>query len=198
MTKNPLKGSYRLNEQIKLIGNAKAFSGANITDANVTYRVVRNTIYPYYPYYSRGFMPPQGAEMEIINGTTATSDTGSFQIVFKAIPDKQVSAKQLPVYSYTIYTDVTDVNGETHSAETSVSVGTNALNLEVPIPEVLNNEKDVAFPIHKFYRLHNLNKKSLENAIGNNRIYIPSQKRSSKRIFQGMNMRMKTTEANGK
>lgn len=147
ITFNPLKGSYRLNEQIKITGNAKAFSGSKITDATVTYRVVRNTILPYYSYDAKGFLPPPASETEITNGTTVTSDTGSFVIIFKAVPDKRVSAKRAPTYSYTVFADVTDLNGETHGSETVVTVGYTALNLEIPVPETINNASVKAYPI---------------------------------------------------
>ena len=43
-----VKGTYRLGDQIKIKGFAKAFSGANIDNAEVKYRVVRITRYPYW------------------------------------------------------------------------------------------------------------------------------------------------------
>ena len=43
-----VKGTYRLGDQIKIKGFARAFSGANIDNADVKYRVVRNARYPYW------------------------------------------------------------------------------------------------------------------------------------------------------
>ena len=41
-----LKGSYKLDEEVKVKGFAKAYSGANIDQAKVSYRVVRNASFP--------------------------------------------------------------------------------------------------------------------------------------------------------
>ncbi|MGB3948669.1 MAG: MG2 domain-containing protein, partial [Bacteroidia bacterium] len=74
---NPVEGSYRLNEKIKVEGLAKAFSGAMIDGAEVKYRVVRNASFPSWWYWWRGYYP-QSAQMEITNGVTKSNDTGSF------------------------------------------------------------------------------------------------------------------------
>lgn len=148
----PVKGNYRLNEQIQVNGVAKAFSGASISGAAVKYRVVRNAIYPFMPFYYRSYMPPS-SQMEIVNGTTTTSDTGSFLIQFKAIPDASLSKKLVPSYSYTVYADVTDINGETHSSEKYLVVGYAALNLEMELPENLNKAGENEFQI----RITNMN-----------------------------------------
>ncbi|MBK7692413.1 MAG: hypothetical protein IPJ31_15340 [Bacteroidetes bacterium] len=40
-----------------------------------------------------------------------------------------------PIFDYTIYADVTDLNGETRSGETIVSVGYESLLLKIETPE---------------------------------------------------------------
>jgi uncharacterized protein YfaS (alpha-2-macroglobulin family) len=84
--------------------------------------------------------------MEIANGTTSTSDTGAFVIVFNAIPDAKASKNAS--FNYTINVDVTDINGETHSSQKVLTVGSTALELTVDIPENVEKSKDVEFPVH--------------------------------------------------
>ncbi len=144
---NPVLGSYRLNENIKVNGIAKAYSGANIDGAEVKYRVVRNASFPYWWYWWRGYYP-QSAQMEITNGVTISNDTGAFFVDFKAIPDLSIPKSYEPTYSYTIYADVTDINGETHSSQTYVSAAYTALNLNVSIPTLLEKENKKAFAIY--------------------------------------------------
>lgn len=143
---NPVLGSYRLNENIKVNGIAKAYSGANIDGAEVKYRVVRNASFPYWWYWWRGYYP-QSAQMEITNGVTASNDTGAFFIDFKALPDLTIPKSYQPTYSYTVYADVTDINGETHSSQTYVSAAYTALNLNIGIPNLLEKENKNAFVI---------------------------------------------------
>lgn len=143
----PVEGSYRLNENIKVNGNAVAYSGAKIDGAEVKYRVVRNASFPYWWYYWRGYYP-QSPQMEITNGVTASNDTGAFFIDFKAIPDLSIPKSYQPTYFYTIYADITDINGETHSSQTSVSVAYTALNLNVSLPAMLAKNNKDAFAIY--------------------------------------------------
>lgn len=147
VTFNPVEGSYRLNENIKVNGNAIAYSGAKIDGAEVKYRVVRNASFPYWWYWWRGYSP-QSPQMEILNGATTSNDTGAFFINFKAIPDLSIPESYQPTYSYTVYADVTDINGETHSSETYVNVAYTALNLNVSIPAMLEKENKDAFAIY--------------------------------------------------
>ncbi len=147
VTFKPVEGSYRLNESIKATGIAKAYSGALIDGAEVKYRVVRNASFPYWWYWWRGYYPTS-AEMEITNGVTTTNDTGAFFVDFKAIPDQSIPKSYQPTYNYTIYADVTDINGETHSSQTYVSAAYTALNLNVDIPSMLEKENTGAFAIY--------------------------------------------------
>ncbi len=147
VTFNPVKGSYRLGENIKVNGIAKAYSGANIDGAEVKYRVVRNASFPYWWYWWRGYYP-QSAQMEITNGATVSNDTGAFFVDFKAIPDLSIPKSYQPTYSYTIYADVTDINGETHSSQTYVNAAYTALNLNISIPSLLEKENKDAFAIY--------------------------------------------------
>ncbi len=132
---NPLKGSFKLNETIKVTGNAQAFSGANIDGAEVKYRVVRNASFPYWFWYRWGFYP-SSPQIEIVNGATKTDEKGQFEIDFKAIPDLSIDKKVEPTFSYTIYADVTDINGETHSSSKVVYVGYKALTLNIPVSNI--------------------------------------------------------------
>ncbi len=143
---NPVKGSYRLDEKIKVSGLAKAYSGAKIDGAEVKYRVVRNGSFPYWWYWWRGYYP-HSPQMEITNGVTTSNDTGTFFIDFKAIPDLSIPKSYQPTYSYTIYADVTDINGETHSSQTVVNAAYTALNLNVAIPTLIEKENKDAFVI---------------------------------------------------
>lgn len=151
VTFNPVKGNYRLNDQIQVTGLAKTFSGASLSGGEVKYRVVRNATYrPYYFYKS--YLPP-APQMEIINGTTTVSDTGSFVVNFKAIPDASIPKRNSPSYSYTVYADVTDINGETHSAQKELSIGYKSLKLDIDLPETMDRSKEADFPV----RITNMN-----------------------------------------
>ncbi|MEI6124477.1 MAG: alpha-2-macroglobulin family protein [Bacteroidota bacterium] len=130
---NPVKGSYKLGEKVSVKGTAKAYSGSNIDNAQVNYRVVRTTSFPYWWYYWYGYYPTS-ATMEIANGKTTTNDVGEFTIDFKAVPDYKVSKKSEPTFTYQVVADVTDINGETRSTTTTVVAAYKALMVAVNTP----------------------------------------------------------------
>jgi hypothetical protein len=128
-----LKGSYHINDSIKITGSAKAYAGNNIDGASVKYRVVRQAHYPY-PWLSWRWGVPESSSEEIGHGEIKTNADGKFNISFAAIPDKSIKKELEPVFEYTVSADVTDINGETRSAETQVPVGYKALNLSISLP----------------------------------------------------------------
>ena len=134
VTFDPLKESYKLGQEITINGLAKAYAGNFIDGAKVSYRVVRNSIFPYRDYFwSRYFRP--FPEMEITSVETSTSPEGRFSVSFMATPDSRVNEKFKPAFSYSLQVTVTDINGENRTGEQSVMVGKQALFLDVNIPE---------------------------------------------------------------
>jgi uncharacterized protein YfaS (alpha-2-macroglobulin family) len=132
------EGTYRVNDSIKVTGTAKAYAGNNIDGAKVSYRVVREVRYPIWWGYYRGIYTRSSDAMEITNGNTVTDAKGEFNITFKAIPDETVSKKDQPTFDYKVSVDITDVNGETRSASTNVSVSYQALKLDIIADEKMN------------------------------------------------------------
>ncbi|MBK8496208.1 MAG: hypothetical protein IPL50_15240 [Chitinophagaceae bacterium] len=133
------KGTYRINDSIEVTGTAKAYAGNNIDGAKVSYRVVRKVRYPIWwgwGYFKR-FPTGNTEEMEITNGITHTDAKGEFKITFKAIPDETVDKKDQPTFYYEVSADITDINGETRSGNTSVAVAYQALQLNIDMPETL-------------------------------------------------------------
>ena len=151
-----VKGSYALNEKISVTGFANTFSGANLNDVEVKYRVVRNTSFPFYNWRYRNYYNwcyRNNPSTEIIIGTLKTDSEGKFVVEFNTIPDLAVLKESNPTFNYTINADVVDVTGETRSAQTNVTVGYVALSVDSEIPEIISSES------HDEYRIitRNLN-----------------------------------------
>ncbi|CAM1334948.1 alpha-2-macroglobulin family protein [Tenacibaculum aestuariivivum] len=135
----PVTQTFKVNDIITVNGFAKAFSGANVTNAKVVYRVHRKVQYPSW-WYWRGANSSVEAQ-EITHGETITDASGNFSIQFKAIPDESVNKESLPVFNYEITADITDVNGETRSTTTIVNVGYHALLASLQINSMLNKDE---------------------------------------------------------
>ncbi len=142
-----VKGSFKLNDKIKVDGFARAYSGAAIDGAQVSYRIVRQAKFPFWWWCRWGYYPTS-PEVEIANGLTKTDAVGKFAIDFTAIPDKTVDPLSEPTFAYEIYVDVTDINGETHSNTSSVTVGYKALKVGVTTPNINKDEQpSIQWPI---------------------------------------------------
>lgn len=134
----PVKGIFKVNDTVKVKGIATALAGSTITDAKVVYRVVRKARYPRWCWW----IPTPNNSQEIEQGETKTDTDGNYTISFKAIPDASVSKKNQPTFYYTVYADVTDVNGETRSTETEVAVGYHSLNLAIQSKDKIEVSED--------------------------------------------------------
>ncbi|HMK02972.1 MAG TPA: alpha-2-macroglobulin family protein [Ferruginibacter sp.] len=149
------KGTYRVHDSIHITGTAKAYAGNNIDGAKVSYRVVRKVRYPIWwewGFYKRFPVGP-AEQTEVANGITTTDAKGEFKIHFKALPDEDVDKKSQPTFYYEVSADITDINGETRSANTTVAVAYQSLKLDIDMPEKIPGDSLKAFRI----RSSNLN-----------------------------------------
>ncbi len=145
VTFEPVKGSYKLDEEVTVTGTAKAYAGNSIGQATVNYRIVRNAFNPW-PYRWGHIYPPQ-QPVEIASGQTETDTDGNFAITFKAIPGNPSGGNVKQSYSFVVNADVTDINGETQTGNTAVNVGAEALMLNTDIPENINQEEPENYKI---------------------------------------------------
>jgi hypothetical protein len=139
VTFNPVEGTFKLGDKVKVKGLAKSYAGSVVDGAKVKYRIVRSASFPYWCYWRWGYRP-YSKSLEVTHGEMVSDENGNFEIEFESSEDKTVSRKYYPTYTYTVYADVTDINGETHSASKYVRVGRNAMELSIWMPENLNVE----------------------------------------------------------
>ncbi len=138
---NPVSETFKVNDSVTVKGTALAYAGSNITNAKVVYRVHRNVQYPSWYFWRRPWFNTE--PQEITFGESTTNDKGEFEITFKAIPDDSVDKKGLPVFNYEITADVTDINGETRSATTTVNVGYHAMIASILVDSKIDkSQKD--------------------------------------------------------
>jgi len=127
------KEAPRLEEMVSVGGRAMSYTGAAVDGAKVTYRVVRLVRMPWWWRGYRAFASPwiRSPSQEIAHGSTTTGADGTFNIRFKAIPDRRVPEKDDPRFIFQVNVDVTDSAGETRSCERSVYAGYTALEARI-------------------------------------------------------------------
>lgn len=139
---NDLIGDYQINDSISVEGIAESFAGSKITEAKVVYRVQRTTRYNFYRWWY-----PVSTSKEIANGESITNKDGSYSIKFKALADETLDPKNLPIFNYTVFIDVVDINGETHSTSKVYSIGYQNIFIVNNIPETVNSNEDLSITI---------------------------------------------------
>jgi hypothetical protein len=66
-------------------------------------------------------------------GIATTNEKGEFDVKFVALPDLSYGKSEHLLFSYDISVDVTDLNGETHSASKRMLVGYTSLQLNLDL-----------------------------------------------------------------
>jgi uncharacterized protein YfaS (alpha-2-macroglobulin family) len=111
--------SQVLNSMITVKGIAKTYSGATVSNAAVTYRVIRNARYPNW-YNWR--MPTPREPYLIASSATQTDAEGNFTVAFKAISEAISLTEPSPYFTFTVEADVTDLRGETQSGKFDITL----------------------------------------------------------------------------
>ena len=137
---DPVEGAPQLHRVVVVKGKATAYAGSPVTDAAVTWRVVRNARFPR-PWWLGTDRFPMSRAMEIASGTGITGPGGEFEVRFPAIPDEAIAPSLSPVFTYTVQVTVADASGETHDARSTVSAGYESLILTTNLGEAVNRDE---------------------------------------------------------
>ncbi len=143
----PIEEKVAFGDVVTVKGKAQAYAGSNVDGAKVQYRVVRQVFFPWRWGWGRrgGFFNQE--EMELSNGETITDANGDFAVTFTAVPDPKASRKWQPAFRYTVYADVTDINGETRSGEKSIQLAWQSLLASLNVPESVDRSAPPAVTI---------------------------------------------------
>lgn len=143
----PVEGEYRVNDSVRLVGYARAYSGSTVGNAYVRYRVTRSVSYPWFPWRYHWIIPRPGEEEQIATGETYTDAQGQFKLSFRALPEAGGNRYGQAVYTYSVNVDVTDQSGEVREAQTRVRVGKTAFTLSMDIPGRIDKSRGHSYLI---------------------------------------------------
>jgi len=142
----PTEKSFKLGDSVEVKGTAKSYSGFPLSNAKVSWTVTRSTYFPY-TYWGYGYGNYSTGGVVMSNGEAVTDNEGGYKINFKAKPDLTIPEMYSPAFTYSVYADVTDINGETHSASRIIRVGYTALVLSENISGNLNVGEELKFNV---------------------------------------------------
>lgn len=121
----PIRHTYKFEEEIVLKGKAESYSGVKLQGATVDYRITRQQMRWW------GWL---GNADHFAEGVVQTDSEGAFEIHFT--PEKPNSYGRWPsIYSFVVEASVTDINGETSTSTYTVTVGDVSMILALEMPD---------------------------------------------------------------
>lgn len=118
----PVEKTYSFGDKVNVKGTVQSFSGINIQDTEVKYRISRRS-----HWLSRVW----SSEVQINEGSVSTREDGSFSIEFPAEKPFSNKESKREFYDYIVEVTVTNSNGETQTETTTIPVGDVALILSI-------------------------------------------------------------------
>lgn len=116
ITFDTIRNEYKYGQTIELKGKVATFSGIPLSKTMVNFDIKRENIRNRYFWW----YPNEYSNENSVLGKAETNEQGEFTI--KIDLKKDENTKGIQVHNYKVNTTVTDLNGETQSAETNVKV----------------------------------------------------------------------------
>ena len=128
------KEQYKLNQEVTVRGDVKAYAGFGLDDVEYTYRVVRKTSFPWRCWW---WWYPVVDDEQITHGKARTDENGKFAITFNLKPSKTIAPEKQPMFTYEIEVTATSKQGETHSDTYSIRAGYNEIAISTDLPHTI-------------------------------------------------------------
>lgn len=154
VTFEPVKEEYKYGQTIELQGKAMMFSGVSLSNSTVNFEIKKHNIrWRYFWWY-----PQENDYENSILGEAKTNEKGEFTIKLNLKKDETLEGIQID--NYEINASVTDINGETQSANTNLTVS--SVSHYITLSEVKNDyftDENVTVKVEtKNYNEQNLKK----------------------------------------
>ena len=128
------KEQYKLNQEVTVRGDVKAYAGFGLDDVEYTYRVVRKTSFPWRCWW---WWYPVVDDEQITHGKARTDENGKFAVTFNLKPSKTIAPEKQPMFTYEIEVTATSKQGETHADTYSISAGYNEIAISTDLPRTI-------------------------------------------------------------
>ncbi len=138
------KEQYKLNQEVTVRGDVKAYAGFGLDDVEYTYRVVRKTSFPWRCWW---WWYPVVDDEQITHGKARTDENGKFAITFNLKPSKTIAPEKQPMFTYEIEVTATSKQGETHAETYSIRAGYNEIAISTDLPRTIEKSDLVKYQI---------------------------------------------------
>ena len=128
------KEQYKLNQEVTVRGDVKAYAGFGLDNVEYTYRVVRKTSFPWRCWW---WWYPVVDDEQITHGKARTDENGKFAVTFNLKPSKTIAPEKQPMFTYEIEVTATSKQGETHADTYSIRAGYNEIAISTDLPRTI-------------------------------------------------------------
>ena len=125
------KEQYKLNQEVTVRGDVKAYAGFGLDDVEYSYRVIRKTSFPWRCWW---WWYPTVEDEQITYGKARTDENGKFAVTFNLKPSLTIAPEKQPVFTYEIEVTATSKQGETHADTYSIRAGYNEIAIGTDLP----------------------------------------------------------------
>ena len=125
------KEQYKLNQEVTVHGDVKAYAGFGLDDVEYSYRVIRKTSFPWRCWW---WWYPTVEDEQIAYGKARTDAEGKFAVTFNLKPSLSIEPEKQPVFTYEIEVTATSKQGETHADTYSIRAGYNEIAISTDLP----------------------------------------------------------------
>ena len=125
------KEQYKLNQEVTVRGDVKAYAGFGLDDVEYSYRVVRKTSFPWRCWW---WWYPTVEDEQITFGKGRTDESGKFAVTFNLKPSLSIAPEKQPMFTYEIEVTATSKQGETHADTYSIRAGYNEIAISTDLP----------------------------------------------------------------
>ena len=132
------KEQYKLNQEVTVRGDVKAYAGFGLDDVEYTYRVVRKTSFPWRCWW---WWYPVVDDEQITHGKARTDENGKFAVTFNLKPSLNIEPEKQPVFTYEIEVTATSKQGETHADTYSIRAGYNEVSISTNLPSEIEKSE---------------------------------------------------------
>jgi len=132
------KEQYKLNQEVTVHGDVKAYAGFGLDDVEYTYRVIRKTSFPWRCWW---WWYPTVEDEQITYGKACTDENGKFAVTFNLKPSLSVAPEKQPVFTYEIEVTATSKQGETHADAYSIRAGYNEVSISTNLPSLIEKSE---------------------------------------------------------
>ena len=118
-----VKESYEPGDTVGVHGVARTYAGVPVQEGKVHYTVMRRRAWwwwRYSSYYETGLLGSSATEATVAEGDMVTGSDGRFTV---DVPMIMPPSDTPQFFTFEVRADVTDVAGETHRGEISLSLG---------------------------------------------------------------------------